>query len=98
MADQSPESLRVDRSGLLSEDERGLPGDLHLRTEGRRSGAGGGWRDEPGRQRQQIGLDDYRVAVAPLLVAACFPGRPELVHLTTHATTPCRPARHGLLR
>ncbi len=58
----------VDRDRLLGQDARRSSADLNLGSETRRTCRGGSRSNQPGRERELIGLDDYGVPQAPLLV------------------------------
>ena len=95
----SPKALRGHRTRLFGQHPGWAAVDGHLRTERGRSGRGGRRRDRPGREGQQVGLDDDGTAGASLLMAPGAAGRAQAVDLTTHAASPCpggpERSRHG---
>lgn len=88
------EALRIDDGGLLDEDARFLPVKRDLRPERGWTGACRRWRDEGRAQADElIGLNDDRMACAPLFAPACASRRRQAEYLTANHFSRAIPAR-----
>ncbi len=68
LTDFDAEPAGVHRGGLLGKNKRREPADSDFWPKGGRSGGRGGWGHQPGREGEQVGLNDDGIAVAELLV------------------------------
>jgi hypothetical protein len=88
-ARRCPQGGGVHCGRLLRENARYSAVDLDLGSKTRSSCRRRGWSDQPGRERELLGLNDDGISRVALLTAASVSGPAQPMHLTTHEGTSC---------